>query len=266
MDLTELSQALQDVDPVVWLVAAAVVVLLIVTFVLLAVRRRRRRKNLQQRYGSEYERVARRSGSRKGADQALVEREERRRSYEVRELEAGERDRLRARWEALQASFVDGPETAVRGAHDLIVEVATTKGYPREGDPLEDVSVDHPLMVDRYRSAQPEPPAADDGRAPATEPLRRAMLAARELFEAIVGREDPASPDASSAFRDLVEEDEEPHGDGRAEAPQTTSGAGASPSDPRVDEARHVGDGEGEAPLYGPDGRPLHEPAGRHRD
>lgn len=250
MDTTQLTRALSGVDPLVWAAVAGVLLLLVVAMVVLLVRRRRRRQLLKERYGAEYAHTAQRAGSSRGADRDLLAREQRRRTYQVRELEAGERERFRSRWEALQASFVDSPHAAVRDADELLAEVASAKGYDTPGDdPLSDVSVDHPLTLDRYRSGR-EGGVAESDR-PTTERLRLAMLGARELFETVVGRDHTEAEGGSSAFRGLVEED-----DGAPHAP--ADGHDDEPGGPLAQ--GHTG----EMPLYGPDGRPLgNEASGR---
>ena len=231
MDLTQFEQQLQAVGPWVWLTAAAVAILVVAGVVALLVRQRRRRKRLRRRYGAEYEHTAQQAGSRRRADQKLVEREEARRHYEVRDLEPGERERLSARWEALQASFVDDPWAAVRGVDELVTEVAVTKGYhDQDGDPLTGASVDHPRSVDRYRTAARV--IEDAGAEAGTEHLRHTVLAARDVFETMLGSTETSGAGPRTAFQALVDEDEE-----ETATPRRSSSS----------------------PLYGPDGRPLRE-------
>ena len=252
MDLTQLQQQAQAVDPVVWLVAAGVVAIVVLAAVLLLVRRARRRRSLRRRYGAQYDHTVEQAGSRRRADQQLVEREDARHRYEVRELRAGERDRLRARWEALQASFVDDPWAAVRGSDELIAEVAATKGYPTDGDdPLAGVSVDHPRTLDHYRSAGQRIEKAGGAEA-GTEELRQAMLTARDLFETLVGSTQAEGAPARSAFRALVDDEQAPQ-DGPVGQP---AGSEASA---RSHHAEPDGEPTTTMPLYGPDGRPLWE-------
>lgn len=252
MDLAQLTDAMAEVDPLVWIVLGAVVLLLLLVGIFLTARLRRRRRRLKEHYGAEYTHTARRTGSPRRADQDLLAREEHRRSYEVRSLEAGERERFHARWEALQSSFVDGPQAALQGADELLVEVASAKGYDAaDGDPLRDVSVDHPLALDNYRAARAK--GTREADRPDTESLRLAILGARELFETLVGRERPDAAGPSAAFGDLVDEDEPPRTDpvreNRADDPDGPLAKGHT----------------GEMPLYGPDGRPLGNDVGQRR-
>lgn len=209
VDRVWLEQQLQALDPWVWLALAAVAVLAVAGLTVVLVRRRRRRRLLRRRYGTEYDHTAQRTGSRRRADRELVAREEERRRYRVRELGSGERDRFGSRWQALQASFVDDPWAAVRGVDELVAEVAVTKGYPHHGgDPLAAASVDHPRSIDRYRVAARavEGPGVQAG----TESLRRTVLAARDVFETMLGTAAAPGADRRSPFGALVDEEEGP--------------------------------------------------------
>jgi hypothetical protein len=226
VDLDQISQAVQDLDPLLLLGAAGLAVLLLAVLLVLARRRRRRRRLLEQRYGSEYTRTVQRAGSRRRAHQELMDREERRRSYEVRELEPSERERLRARLEALQAGFVDGPESAVRAAEDLVDEIATAKGYPEtdRDERLQDLAVDHPTAVARHRDARAGL-TTDGKRPPTTEALRESLLATRALAEMLIGREESSTPETPPPFADLVEEDD-------TDAPSTSRASEQGPPPP----------------------------------
>lgn len=225
-------QQLQTVDPWAWAALAGLVALAVaaaVTVVLL--QRRRRRRALQRRYGAEYEHTVRRTGSRRRAVHQLVAREAERHRYEIRDLDADERGRFLARWDALQAGFIEDPWPAVRGADELITAVAVARGYPGR-DPMAGVSVDHPSSLDRYRAAGRRVEAK--GVEASTEELRRAMLAARDVLETLAGgRSIP--PGGRSPLRELLE-------------------AGDDPSSRRPPAP----------PLYGPEGRLLWEQHSRH--
>jgi hypothetical protein len=258
---------LAAIDPIWFAVAAGVLVLVIVAIVVAVVRSRRRRAQLQDRYGPEYRRAVDEAGSRRAADRALIDREQRRQSFELRPLDQDERDRFRARWEDLQSSFVDGPADAVRRADTLIDDVADKVGYPKASreQRLADLSVDHPASVDEYRKGRPA--STDAERGPTTEQLRQALLTSRSLFEAVVGRdtEDVGIPPAP--FREL-------EGTGGAEranghrAPGS-SGQGGEPDAGGADRTEEVDLRERDlpepepaadthtSPVLGPDGRPF---------
>lgn len=196
--------------PEILLVAAvAFAVLALVVGVVALVRRRRRRDELRQRFGgAEYERTVDRAGNHKRADDDLRARQARRGQFDIRELSSSERTNFRGRLEAIETSFVDGPESAVRAADALLDAVAERRGYPEATarQRLDDLSVDHPGAVDRYRTSRP---ATSDGDTVTTEQHRQALLGARVLFDALVGRELTEAPQPPRTFRDIVADDEE---------------------------------------------------------
>lgn len=178
-----------DVDlnePWIWAVAAAAVVVVVALVVWAAARRRRARERtarLRDRFGVEYDRTVERVGSRADAEDQLERRLERQQRFQLRPVGPEERRRFLARWEDLQVSFVDGPASALRGAEVLVDDLALARGYPdASGDQrLDDLAAEHSDEVAAYRDARRE---RDDA-----EGQRRAMLASRSLFEALLGPE-----------------------------------------------------------------------------
>lgn len=148
---------------------------------------RERTARLKKKYGPEYERLAAESG-RTSVDSRLVEREERVKKYHIRSLEQGERQSFASAWLDTQARFVDDPRMAISNADDLVCRVMERRGYPMADFDrrAEDVSVDHPHVVEHYRAAHDI--AMRDRRHPVdTEDLRRAMIHYRALFEDLLG-------------------------------------------------------------------------------
>jgi len=87
----------------------------------------------------------------------------------------------------VQARFVDDPKGAVTVADSLVMEVMQARGYP-VGDfeqRAADVSVDHPLVVENYRSAHDIALRHNRGQA-STEDLRKAMVHYRTLFQELL--------------------------------------------------------------------------------
>ncbi|HEX8114774.1 MAG TPA: hypothetical protein VF516_43890 [Kofleriaceae bacterium] len=169
-------------NDVIWLIAVAVVVLAIAAAAFAAQRMRSRR--LRTHFGPEYDHAMEGFGQRRAAERALIERARRVDKLEIRPLPPLRRDELFARWQAVQAQFVDDPDGAVREAHALLVTVMREQGYPtgRFDEEVELLSVHHPAAVQHYREAHR---LADDrarGRS-ATEELRQAMIHYRALFD-----------------------------------------------------------------------------------
>jgi hypothetical protein len=172
---------------IVIVVAAAIVVLAVVA----AAMRTRRTRNLKERFGPEYDRVAADAPTRRDAEAELREREQRRDELDIRPLDPQDRDRYRARWQDVQAEFVDDPARAVTHADALIQEVMRVRGYPVDDFETRaaDLSVDHPRVVENYRQAHGIAVAHERGNA-GTEELRHAVQHYRSLFDDLVGSRD----------------------------------------------------------------------------
>lgn len=186
----------------------AVIVIVVVALVLLAVvallyTRSRRSHHLKSRFGPEYDRVVEESGGRGKAEASLHKLEKRVQKFDIRPLSTAERDRFALAWRDVQATFVDNPESAVTRADQLLGEVMQARGYP-VGDfdqRAADLSVDHPVVVDNYRTAHDI--ALRHGRGEAsTEDLRQAMVHFRTLFDDLTAHAEPApAPRAEAVDR-----------------------------------------------------------------
>src|SRR5207253_9926867 len=114
------------------LVAIAVLVVIVVALAALYAVRQQRSSRLRRRFGPEYDRTVESTGDQKRAEQELADREQRRRRFQVHELEPEARDRYWAEWRQVQARFVDQPQLAVREADVLVTEVMRRRGYPMD--------------------------------------------------------------------------------------------------------------------------------------
>ena len=161
-----------------WVLVIVVVVLLVVVGLLLL--RQRRSAQLREGFGPEYDRALDEHGDQRAAEAELRERRDRRRSYDIKPLEESARQRYIERWKATQAKFVDQPASALTDADELVAEVMRERGYPVEDfdQQAADVSVDHPHVVESYRTAH----AIHSERDASTEDLRKAMVHYRALF------------------------------------------------------------------------------------
>lgn len=148
---------------------------------------RRRSEHLRSRFGSEYEHAVEEKGSQGKAEAELAKREKRVGKLDIRPLEPAARQGFIQRWTEVQAKFVDEPPRAVAYADDLLAEVMRSRGYPvtdfdqRAGD----LSVDHPKVVEHYRSGHDIALKHERGDA-GTEDLRQAMIHYRALFDELV--------------------------------------------------------------------------------
>ena len=173
----------------IWVVIALVVLICVAVAVWTLVSRRRTER-LQDRFGPEYGRTARATGSKRAAEAELAAREVRHDTLDVRALSPDSRRRYASRWEDVQAEFVDSPEDAVAHADELVNEVMSERGYPMEDfeQRVADVSVDHPVVAENYRAAHRIVTAMDSGGA-STEDERRAMQHFRALFDDLLSAE-----------------------------------------------------------------------------
>jgi hypothetical protein len=161
----------------------------------LSLRKRRTERLRAQFGGSEYDRAVKEDGNRRLAEAGLNERTARVESLNIRPLAEGYRVRFLESWRRVEARFVDGPGGAVTEADQLIGDVMSTRGYPVSDfeQRAADISVDHPLVLENYRTAHDIALRQRKGQT-STEDLRQAMIHYRTLFEELV-----AEPELSRA-------------------------------------------------------------------
>jgi hypothetical protein len=89
------------------------------------------------------------------AEAKLADREKRVEKLNIRNLDPMERGRFSKEWESVQSRFVDSPKGAVTEVDDLVSSLMKTRGYPVSDfdQSAADISVDHPRVVENYRSA-----------------------------------------------------------------------------------------------------------------
>ena len=173
----------------VWVIIVAAIVIVAV-LILSAAIQRRRSDLLRSGFGPEYERTVDRTGDRKAAEADLRERQHRHDELELRPLAARARKGFIDAWQGTQAEFVDDPSSAINDADRLIQNVMRDRGYPIEDfeDRAALVSVDHPMVVERYRRAHAIAVANGAGGGD-TEDLRLAMQDFRALFVELVEKD-----------------------------------------------------------------------------
>ncbi|WP_198147405.1 type 2 periplasmic-binding domain-containing protein [Sphingobium chungbukense] len=168
-------------------VGLALLALVLVVAIAMMVAANRRRANLRAKFGPEYGRTVEMTGSQRKAEAELQEREKRVAAFTIRPLSPRQADAFTDAWVRVQAQFVDDPQGAVSRADVLLTEVMEVRGYPISDfeQRSADLSVDHPEVVQNYRSAHDIAVRHARGEAD-TEDLRRAMIHYRALFDDLV--------------------------------------------------------------------------------
>jgi hypothetical protein len=181
---------LMDTNLIV-LAAAAVVIIALLAWLYMR-KRRNTTAVLRKKFGPEYDRAVLVHGVGRKAESKLEDREKRVEKLNIRNLDPLEHERYLKSWEAVQSRFVDSPKGAVTEADDLVSSVMKARGYPVSDfeQRAADISVDHPRVVENYRSAH-EIALRVGKDAATTEDLRTAMIHYRSLFEELV--QGPAS-------------------------------------------------------------------------
>jgi FtsZ-interacting cell division protein ZipA len=173
-------------DTWVWIVIAVVAVIVVLGVIWSATRAKRSRA-LKDTFGREYDRTVENAGDRREAEKELRERQKRHDELELRPLSPEARDRYVRQWQSTQTRFVDDPRGAVAEADALVQQVMQDRGYPtKEFDRrVADISVDHPDLVEKYRTAHGIAEQAENGDA-STEDMRHSVRHYRALFAVLL--------------------------------------------------------------------------------
>src|SRR5579864_7733227 len=167
-----------------WAIAVIITAVIVGMAICWMLIRRRRSEHLRKRFGPEYDRVAQEHGNQRRAEAVLETREKRVERLHIHPLAQKDRDHFVQAWLADQARFVDDPKGAVTEADRLVTEVMRARGYPVSDfeQRVEDISVDHPHVIENYRAAAEIAERNRRGEA-TTEDLRQAMVCYRQLFD-----------------------------------------------------------------------------------
>jgi len=181
----------------------AVVVIAVIVILGYQMARKRRTTELREQYGPEYDHAVDQADSQSEAESELRARAKRHEQLELRTLESSEREDFERRWSDVQGEFVDDPSTAVRNADLLVVEVMSARGYPVDDfdQRVDDLSVSHPEVTQRYREARRIAQANEDGTVD-TEDLRQAVTSYRSLVMALLVDDDRSRHDGAESEHD----------------------------------------------------------------
>jgi hypothetical protein len=185
-----------------WILIAASLVIVVAAVIVVAIvaSSRRKTERLKQHYGREYERLVSQTGGQKAAEKELTDRERKRDKLDIVPLTPSALSDFATRWQQVQTGFVDNPATAVGVADRLVTEVMRERGYPVDDfdQRAADISVDHPQIVENYRTAHGIHLSQQRGDV-STEQQREAFVHYRALFEKLLETTtDDASEEASA--------------------------------------------------------------------
>jgi hypothetical protein len=185
----------------VWIVIGVIVAIVVLGVVVSALSTRRSR-SLQDQFGPEYDRTVDKTGGRRDAERELAERQKRHDELELKPLSQDARERYLQQWQVMQGKFVDDPTGAVSEADELVQRVMRDRGYPVDDfeQRAADISVEHPELVEKYRTANGIARASERGEA-STEDLRHSVRHYRALFVELL-EEDDGGEDASTRERE----------------------------------------------------------------
>ena len=171
-----------------WIIIVAVVALIVLGAVAMWMQQKKR-SQLQERFGSEYDRTVSERDDRRAAEKELADRERKRERLDIVPLSPEAQKKYSASWQEVQGRFVDDPSNAVTEADRLVTDVMRDRGYPIEDfeQRADDISVDHPDVVQNYRAAHAVYVKASDGNGGAsTEDLRQGLVHYRALFNELL--------------------------------------------------------------------------------
>ena len=170
----------------IWIVIAAVVVIVILAIVWNAMRAKRSR-GLQDTFGRKYDRTVDQTGDRRAAERELRDRQKQHEQLDIRPLSPESHDRYVRQWQSTQTRFVDDPKGAVAEADQLVQQVMQERGYPTKDFDrrVADISIDHPNLVEKYRTADGIARASERGEA-STEDMRHSVRHYRALFSELL--------------------------------------------------------------------------------
>ena len=180
-----------------WIIIVVAAAILVAGAVAAYMARQNKTKGLRERFGPEYDRTVSERGKQREAEKELAERERKREQLDIVPLTPEARQKYAENWEDVQTRFVDDPPNAVDEADRLVTDVMRERGYPMDDfdQRAADISVDHPQVVENYRSAHGIYVRRQENGA-GTEDLRQAFVHYRALFDELLETREPAGQEA----------------------------------------------------------------------
>lgn len=169
-------------------VVVVIAIVLIAAAILLILQNRSKR--LRAQFGPQYDRTIAETGNRFKAEAQLKKIENRVKGYDLRALDAADRDRFQQLWRTIQTKFVDDPALAFLEADQILGTVMLARGYPPSDfeHRVAEISVDHSSVAENYRAGH-EIAVRHSERKATTEDLRKGMVHYRALFDELMSDE-----------------------------------------------------------------------------
>jgi hypothetical protein len=195
-----------------WIIIVLAALVLVVSALVSRRQARLRSDELRRRFGPEYERALRETGSPARAERELAARARRVERLRFQDLSEADRSRFASAWNRIQGQFVDDPVRAVASANELIKEVMVARGYPSDGfdQRVADLSVGHPDVVQHYRAARALSESSRKGPVN-TEDLRQAVVHYRVMFADLLEERGPVREPLREPGEPLGGREEPPH-------------------------------------------------------
>ena len=174
-------------NPVPGMILFIVLVVILVAALIFTTVRKRRSERPHERVAPRYDRLVRKLGDAKNAEQVPRFRQQPRDNCRIRRLSPTDRSSFRYRWNEVQARFFDDPPDAVKLADSLVIDVMQASGYPIADveQQAAKLSVDHAVVIENYRKAHEIARRHRRGQA-STEDLGSAMAHYRLLFQELL--------------------------------------------------------------------------------
>ena len=180
-----------------WIVIAVVALVIVIGAIAAWMQQGNAELSSRSGLASEYDRTVSEEGDRRAAEKDLADRERKRERLDIVPLSPEAQSKYSESWREVQGQFVDDPADAVNEADGLVTSVMRDRGYPIDDfdQRAEDISVDHPEVVENYRAAHAVyvKAANDNGAARGTEDLRQGFVHYRALFTELLDTNEAAA-------------------------------------------------------------------------
>jgi len=174
-------------NPVVILIAVGAFVIVVVSLMWYMLKHTSAMTGARPTFGPDHMRTLLARTSDEKPEAKLANPEKPLEKIKIHELNAAEHEQFSRLWKSAESRFPDSPKRAVKEADDVVGALMKARGYPVSDfeELAVDISVDHPRVVENYRSAHDIAIRAGKDDA-TTEELRIVVIQYRSLFEELM--------------------------------------------------------------------------------